>query len=338
MEKKRVKFDGLQDRKTERLSQEAEIILSLLRKHYEIELSDEPDYIFYNVNGSEYYRYDGVRIFCTIEAICPDFNLCDYGIGFEYLDYGDRYFRFPNYAFYPDITAEMADKHKNIVPELADREFCSFVYSNGAADPMRRQLFEALSEYRQVDSGGCYLNNQKDGKGVADKSAFERKHKFSIACENASHPGYHTEKLTEAFAAGTVPIYWGDPLVTKVFNPKAFINVKDYPTVETLREKIQELDQDKEAYLRMLREPALCSADAETGEQYARKRLEELERYLLHIFEQPMETAYRRNRGFWGMQYLQEKRSKERVIDKYNKLRETPLVRLARAIRYGRKG
>lgn len=195
MNVKKIKFDGFYKEGTEELELEGEMLLKLLQKHYDVKFSDEPDYIFYNVDGTVYYKYDCIRIFCTIEAICPDFNLCDYGIGFEYLEYGDRYYRFPNYAFYPRKTAMMADKHRNITEKLAKRSFCSFVYSNGNAEPEREQLFNTLSALKRIDSGGKYLNNMPDGISVKDKLAFESEHKFSIACENASYPGYHTEKL-----------------------------------------------------------------------------------------------------------------------------------------------
>ena len=49
------------------------------------------------------------------------------------------------------------------------------------------------------------------GGPVASKLDFDRSHKFSIVCENTAHSGYTTEKLVEAFAAGCIPIYWGDP-------------------------------------------------------------------------------------------------------------------------------
>lgn len=318
---KKIKFDGFFEGHSDQLNREAKVILELLQKHYEVELSDEPDYIFCNVNSNMFFKYDGIRIFCTIEAICPDFNLCDYGIGFEYLEYGDRYFRLPNFYFYPNLVTQMSHKHENIPMEFADREFCSFVYSNNRADEMRRKIFIKLSEYRKVDSGGRYLNNMPDGKAVEDKLTFERQHKFSIACENAAHPGYHTEKLAEAFAAQTVPIYWGDPEVEKVFNPKAFINCNNYSSVEEIVERVKYLDTHPEEYLEMLREPAM--------EEVTADGLQLLENYLVHIFDQPIEKAYRRNQGFWGKQYLQNVRSEKRVVEKYLKMRELGIVQLA---------
>jgi len=46
---------------------------------------------------------------------------------------------------------------------------------------------------------------------------------FSFAHENASYPGYFTEKILDCFATGTIPIYWGDPDIGKVFNEDGII-------------------------------------------------------------------------------------------------------------------
>jgi hypothetical protein len=106
----------------------------------------------------------------------------------------------------------------------------SITVSNANRNPVFKELFEALSKYKRVNSGGRWMNNV--GGPVADKMTFDRRHKFSIACENSASPGYTTEKLVQAFAAKTIPIYWGDPLVSRVFNTKAFINVNDFASVD----------------------------------------------------------------------------------------------------------
>lgn len=335
MKKVKVLFDGFGKDGNYEDREEACVIMELLKKNYNVELTQSPDYIFCNVDSKQYYKFDGIRIFCTIEAICPDFNLCDYGIGFEYLNYGDRYFRFPNFYFNQEITNKMVDKHKNITDDLVDRDFCSFVYSNAKAESIRRELFETLNTYKKVDSGGRYLNNTLDGQLIKNKFDFEKKHKFSISCENASHPGYHTEKLAEAFAAKTIPIYWGDPEVKKVFNSKAFINCRDYSSIEEVLKRVIYLDTHSQEYLAMLHEPALLNIPEKSEKNFSEEKLEELERYLVHIFDQPLEDAYRRNRGFWGKQYLQTKRSEGRVIERYNMLQNMKGLQLLRKIRNG---
>jgi len=93
------------------------------------------------------------------------------------------------------------------------------------------------------------------GYFVDDKIAFLRNYKFTIAFENSSHPGYTTEKILHPFVANSIPIYWGNPLVAKDFNPKSFINCHDYINFEEVIEKIIEIDTDDDLYQEYLREP-----------------------------------------------------------------------------------
>ncbi len=56
-------------------------------------------------------------------------------------------------------------------------------------------------------------------------------------------PGYTTEKLFDCFKAGTVPIYWGNPEITRDVNPKAFINCNDYENdFDAVIERVKEID------------------------------------------------------------------------------------------------
>ena len=61
------------------------------------------------------------------------------------------------------------------------------------------------------------------GHRVADKQAFLRDYKFTIAFENESHPGYTTEKIVEPMLADSIPIYWGDPLVGTDFEVESWL-------------------------------------------------------------------------------------------------------------------
>lgn len=281
------------------------LIMQILRKHYEVEVCDDADYVFFSTMGDSHWGVpdDCIKIYQTGENLVPDFNACDYAIGFEWMDYEDRYIRFPLYLFYgKELLDKMLHKHElpkdwNLNEEKP--EFCSFVVSNHR-NPKRKVVFDYLSDYKQVSSGGGYLNNV--GGRVPDKLAFESRHKFSICFENGSHNGYTTEKLVQAFAARTVPIYWGDPKVGKVFNTKAFINAYDYDSIEDVLQRVKEIDNDDDLYLSMLREPAMRS-DVLTTDQ----ELEKFENWLLHIFEQPKDKAMRRNREMHGKWYIEKR-------------------------------
>lgn len=249
----------------------------ILSQKYEIEISDSPDIIFYSVFGNDYLNYNCIRIFFTGENIVPNFNLCDYGIGFANLKFEDRYLRIPLYNLfqYKKYFKLALEIHKK---DFKEREkFCNFIYSNGNADKKREEFYNLLSQYKKIDSGGRYLNNI--GGSVEDKFSFQQQYKFSIAFENSSDIGYTTEKLIEAKAAGTIPIYWGNPEIAKEFNPMSFINCHDYNNFEEVIEEIKKIDNDDELYFKYLKEP--FSYNETMLEEYEKK----LENFLYSIVE-----------------------------------------------------
>ncbi|MDE7275020.1 MAG: hypothetical protein K2N95_18575 [Lachnospiraceae bacterium] len=62
-----------------------------------IRICEEPEYLFYSCFGNKNLRYNCIKIFYTGENIVPDFNLCDYAIGLNEIEFGDRYQWFPLY-------------------------------------------------------------------------------------------------------------------------------------------------------------------------------------------------------------------------------------------------
>lgn len=64
------------------------------------------------------------------------------------------------------------------------------------------------------------------GRGIRDIARKEdglRDYMFSVAIENIQWPGYHTEKIIDCFMTGTVPIYYGDPMIGKRFNTRGIL-------------------------------------------------------------------------------------------------------------------
>ena len=275
------------------------VFTQYLQERYEVELSEEPEWLFYSVFGNDNLQYNNcVKIFFTGENQVPDFNVCDYAIGFDYIDFGDRYVRFPLWALYPQDIEPMLHKHEH--PDLGSKtDFCSFVVSNPHGNEVRVAFLDKLSEYKLVNSGGRYRNNV--GGPVADKLAFQQKHKFSLAFENTAHPGYTTEKIVQAFAAQTIPIYWGDPRVAETFNKEAFINCNDFPNWESVVERVKEIDQDDALWKKMIETPALNAPKA------AEQLQEQLKTFLFHIFDQKQEEAKRYSRDYWTRKKLKER-------------------------------
>jgi hypothetical protein len=146
-------------------------------------------------------------------------------------------------------------------------KFCSFVVSNAGKKKTQRRVdfFHTLSEYKKVDSGGRYLNNIGGplAAGSASKIKFLSEYKFNIAFENKSKPGYTTEKIVEAFLAGTVPIYWGNPRIAEEFNPESFVDATSFKNDFDLVQYVRELDEDESLYRKMASQSPLKTAQVE---------------------------------------------------------------------------
>ena len=76
----------------------------------------------------------------------------------------------------------------------------------------------------------------KTYKGTIDiKAEVLKNYKFNFAYENIKNtPGYITEKIFDAFQAGTVPIYWGASNVEDYIPKTCFIRGDDFSSDEAL--------------------------------------------------------------------------------------------------------
>lgn len=261
-------------------------ILNILKKHYNVIVSDEPDFLFYSSFGNNFEKYHNcTKIFINWEPIIPNYNQCDYSLSYNDIKFGDRNLRWPN--FYPVLETNVLDK-SGIDLSFAKRKFCNFIHINasgGEGAKLRNEFCINLSKYRKVDCPGKVLNNMnpnvispREGDYTKGKLNFMKNYKFSIIFENTLLNGYTTEKIVHAFLANTIPIYWGNPDVIKEFNPRAFINCNDYKNLDEVIEKVIELDNDDKKYMEMLLQPCMQP-------DYTFNKLQLLEDYLIHIIE-----------------------------------------------------
>ena len=276
-------------------------ITDALKKHFDITFSDDPDFVFCSNFGRRHLRYDCVKIYYTGENLCPDFNLVDYAMGFQPISFNDRYLRLPLYVLYGDACDMAIRKHEfEKDNDMSSRKFCNYVISNAISDPSRDRMIELLNAYKKVDSGGKYKNNV--GGPVRDKIAFEKGYKFTMCFENSSAPGYTTEKIMEAFAGQTVPIYWGNPDIGSEFNKDAFICCHDFASFEEVIKEVRRIDENDDLYLKMLRAPIF--AEDSSAKQYLDK--DYVSDYLYGILSQDPKSAYRRNRIYVGKRYEEQ--------------------------------
>jgi hypothetical protein len=228
---------------------------NLLIQDYDVEISDDPDVLFFSVFGNRHLNYNCTKVFFTGENIPPNFSECDYAFTFDYLD-DERNYRLPLYVLYDNKNVKCYSRitePKIITPALAKRKFCNYVVSNGGCR-MRNLFIEKLSEYKPLDSGGRWQNNV--GGAVRDKIAFQNQYKFSIAFENdayrGEHNGYTTEKIVESMVAVSMPLYWGNPVVNLEFNTESFVSFYDFGNIDKMIDYIKYLDNNDDAYLAKL--------------------------------------------------------------------------------------
>jgi hypothetical protein len=186
----------------------------------------------------------------------------------------DTYLRMPLWQFEIDWFGADPVKLQNPLPLPIDActnspsnvskrpNFCAFVVTN-PKNPVRNRAFHALNAYKPVASAGRLFNNVGDtifaglggGGGELKKHEFLKGYRFCIAYENESSPGYTTEKILHAKAAGCIPIYWGDPKVGRDFNEKGFLNANGSDIVEL----VDAIERDPVALDAMASVPALST-------------------------------------------------------------------------------
>lgn len=231
-----------------------------------------------------------IRILFCAEVASLDFSLFDFVIGWENRDYGDRYSRMHPALREKRILELSLEGLEPQVP-FEDRDFCDFIYSNSNAHPMRDAFFLHLSKSKRVNSFGAHLNNSEPpahakkylGSWEGEKVAIQAQHKFSLAIENATYPGYTTEKLLTSLVAGSIPIYWGNPEVGFDFNQGRFISVHNFQTIDDAVAEVLRLEGDREALEQFVKQPMF------TSEQ--EKRIEINKRELIDLFRRASEAA-----------------------------------------------
>ena len=242
----------------------------------------------------EYYQFfnqNKIYLFLPGESISPDFNLFDYAVGFDPIEFNDRYIQIHPLSFFNRYWnfGNFFGLRSGI--ESEKRSFCNFIYSNPRSHPFRDEFFFALNKSLSVDSLGNHLNNKDLGikrkdysqsNWRQDKIQIQAKYKFSIAFENQRSSGYVTEKLLTSYLAGTIPIYWGAPDVGLCFNDASFVNVCDYNSPEEAIDKVLEINSDEGLFRNILSEPLLLTHQIEL---FIEKDYQ-LRRFFQKVFDQ----------------------------------------------------
>ena len=277
------------------------LVCKAISKNYNLVESEDPDYIIcslFTFLHHEYCQYPQVRIFLSEENYLPNFNLVDYAISGYPLSLSDRHVYMPGCIDDFGHCESLAAKERHYDASFLETKtlFANFIASHESEHNFRGDFFKKLCAYKKVTSAGSYLNNMPNGETVDwkddSKQSLQRKCKFTLCFESTSHNEFITEKITDAFMADTIPVYFGSTAAKDIFNPKAFIDCSDYDSFDDVIAKIIEIDNDDELFLEMMNQPIFNNPN------FVQERLAALETFFCNIFEQPVEKAYRRSRVY----------------------------------------
>ena len=127
-------------------------------------------------------------------------------------------------AKYPKISYSLI----NAVPWVQDRKvhektkLVSMIASNKRMCEGHARRLQFVDKFRdKLDFYGRGFNE------ISCKEDGLRDYMFSVGIENAVYDTYFTEKLTDCFACGTIPIFYGCKGVTEYFNKDGIIFLDD---------------------------------------------------------------------------------------------------------------
>ena len=126
-------------------------------------------------------------------------------------------------------------------------KLCSMVASPKLMCEGHKYRHEIACKYKdKIDlfGGACGserigISNNLDEKWNDKRSAIIP-YMFSIVMENKSGKNYFSEKLTDCFATGTIPIYWGATNIGDFFDEKGILQLTDDFNIDDLTSDLYE--------------------------------------------------------------------------------------------------
>ncbi len=204
---------------------------------------------YYGENLDRYPPYN------NIELLKSKFDII---AGFKYTDKKNKIFRFPLWLIYYPFY-NFNDKENNIISFIENKYsenikknktmFGTLISSHDRGG-QRKKIYNELSNFGNIYCAGNFNNNTKKiGKKQSEKINYISNSLYNICPENSSYEGYTTEKIFQAFEAGTIPLYWGHDLPEKEIlnkNKYCFCNVDNN---NILKQQIQDVLLNKDKYI-----------------------------------------------------------------------------------------
>ena len=132
-----------------------------------------------------------------------------------------------------EYLSKLSDKIKMVIcnarPWVSDfgihnkKKMLSMIASSKVFCNEHRYRQEIIKKYKD--------NMDHFGRGFRELESKEdglKDYYFSIAMENGNYPLMYTEKISDCFAMGTIPIYWGSDRIGEIFDINGIIMLDDF--------------------------------------------------------------------------------------------------------------
>ena len=206
--------------------------------------------------------YDGYQDYCL--------DSVDFALGYAYFDN-------PKYIHSMCWIVTILDGHRVTKEQIkqkfdeinAARSTCKYeCVSINRHDIMntRTPIYEKLKDVVQIKCAGKWNNNTDELKTVYgdDKRKYVHEFKFNICPENANRFGYVTEKIFDAFRAGSIPIYYGSDNNPEegIINKNAVLFWNPDSDNEELVKEVLRLKTDENYYQKFISQEKIYTKNA----------------------------------------------------------------------------
>lgn len=203
---------------------------------------------YYGENLNRYPPYNNDKLL---------YDTFDLIVGFKKTDLSKKQIRFPlwlmyykyyNYNNKDNILTYLQNKYNENINK--NKNIFATIIARHDRGGQRTLIWNELSKFGNIVSPGLFKKNtQCIGKTHEDKINYISNSIYNICPENSSYEGYFTEKIFQAFEAGTIPIYWAiDKPEPEIINENkyCFCNINNK---KELQNQINDVFINKEKYI-----------------------------------------------------------------------------------------
>jgi hypothetical protein len=154
----------------------------------------------------------------------------------------------PSFFMYnpPGSNLPWTPKESYRIPQKS--KLCSFICSSKDMTSGHKLRLRVAKDYStRLDLYGGALGSPRIGSGSGPSGDWWRSkeealsdYMFSVVFENVKIDKYYTEKITDCFALGVIPVYWGTDKISDDFNSEGIIQWNESFKLSSLTPELYE--------------------------------------------------------------------------------------------------